>query len=146
MSLEVIKVHILPILTFFDKLAHNSETRRVIAPQKSAFNTSFNVISEVRSQISPKTMVSLQGAKSIKNTNFCHFSAITLVSRKARHSACQHRIPLVTTCRIKHILNLKGQFKNMTQGQGHDLTTTDHAAYQSIRFVDLKTSDIFSLL
>ena len=47
---------------------------------------------------------------------------------------------------MNYFLTLKGHFENLTSGQGHDLTEKGHVAYQSIRIVELNTSDVFSPL
>ena len=47
---------------------------------------------------------------------------------------------------MNYKFTLKGQFKNLTSGQGHDLIEKGHIAYQSIRVVVLNTCMVFSLL
>ena len=73
------------------------------------------------------------------------FSVITFDSNKS-HQFYQHRVPLVEKRGMNYKLTWKGHFENLTSGQGHDLTRKSHVAYQSIRIVELNTSDMFSPL
>ena len=47
---------------------------------------------------------------------------------------------------MNYNLTLKGHFKNLTKGQGHDLIGKCHDAYQSIRIVGMSASMMFSWL
>ena len=55
-------------------------------------------------------------------------------------------VPLVKWRQMNYHFTLKGHFKNLTKGQGHDLIGKGHDAYQSIRIVGLSTSMVFSSL
>ena len=70
---------------------------------------------------------------------------MAFASVKARHSFYQHRVPLVTTRRIKYNLTLEDHVENLTSGRGHDLIGKGHVAYHSIRIVGLNTSYVCSL-
>ena len=44
---------------------------------------------------------------------------------------------------MNYKLTSKGHFENLTSGQGHDVTGKGHVANQSIRIVELNTSEVF---
>ena len=71
---------------------------------------------------------------------------MTFDSVNTLHSFCQHRVYLVKTRRMNYNLTLKCNIETLTSGQGHDLIRKGHAAYQSIRMVNLNASMVFSSL
>ena len=78
----------------------------------------------VPSTVLPSTVLPAVAAKTAKIADIFgnQFSAITFVSKFARTSLYQHRVPLVQTCGMNYELTLKGQLENLASGQGHDLT------------------------
>ena len=70
----VIKGQIWPISTFFDKLAHNSGTRRATVLRKSAFDSPFKVILlaclQISTYVNGLAAISRYRAKTIKNSRF----------------------------------------------------------------------------
>ena len=53
---------------------------------------------------------------------------------------------LFETRRMNNMMTFKGNFENLTSCQSHDLTGKDHIAYQSIRIVELNTTEFFIAL
>ena len=47
---------------------------------------------------------------------------------------------------MMYSMTSKGQFENLTSGQGHDLSLIGHVAYQSICVLKINTMDLISNL
>ena len=73
------------------------------------------------SELTQLQRVRLQRSRKVKIELFCEngFSQITFELREPVTKFWQHRVPLVKTRRNIYILTLKGQFQNLTSGQGH---------------------------
>ena len=67
------------------------------------------------------------------------FLAITSVLSKIKKRFQHHRASLIKTRRMTYSLTSKGQFENLTSGQGHDLAQIGHIIYHSIRFDKINT-------
>ena len=55
-----------------------------------------------------------------------------------------HRGSLVKMRRSIYMMTLKGQFQNLTSGQGHMVTQVGHIAYESMRLDETNTLVPFS--
>ena len=115
-SPEVTKGQILPFSTFFYKSAHNLGTWRATTPRKSAFDSYFNAVSSLCSQIWPMINGLASREQKLKNSRFAKkvFYINTFDSVKIRISPCQHRICFLETRQKNYNVTLIGHFENLT--------------------------------
>ena len=101
--IRVTKGRILLISIFFYKAAHNSGTRRATASEKSAFDSSFNVLSPHVLRFHLRSTVWPPESKNSENSRFCEIRFLpvtTFDSPKTRHFFCQHRVSVAKTRRL----------------------------------------------
>ena len=145
-SPEVTKGQILPFLTFFYKSAHNAGTRRATVPQKSAFDSSLNILSlivlrfDLRiNSLASREETTINSRFFLQKGFFCNNFWLS----KDKAFILPALYFFLQTSRMNYNMTLIGNFENLTSGQGHDLIVKDHVAYQLIFTVILNTAHLW---